>query len=146
MILEITGALLFVILFLAIFVSVIYPMITGNSKAIVLNESEHSLRFVRLKKHGKFITHGSSAYMPHTFWIRERWSGLKVTRYLILRDTDPRPLVITEAGFVPVPMDSAMLSGAIRSDIVTRFLKGGMDWKIVIIVVLVFVVIITAVT
>jgi hypothetical protein len=146
MILEIIGLLIFAIIVLAIFAAVIYPMITGNTKGIVLDEKERSLRFVNLKKKGKFYVHGDTAYMPHLFWIRERWNGLKVKRYLILRESDPRPLVIAEGNFVPVPMDSAMLSGAIRSDIVTRFLKGGMDWKIVIIVVLVFVVIVTAVT
>ena len=138
----------FLTVVLAIVVTIILPILRGNCKGILLNEMERTLRFIPLKKHGKLYVHKGTgtAYMPHYFWNRERWFGLKVIRYLILRDSDPRPLAITEGSFVPVPMDSAMLSGAIHSDIVTRFLKGGMDWRIIVIVVLIFVVIVTAIT
>ena len=136
----------FLVVIAAIFATIILPILRGNCKGILLNEMERTLSFIPLKKRGKLYVHKGTAYMPHYFWNRERWFGLKVIRYLILRDTDPRPLAIVEGSFVPVPMDSAMLSGAIHSDIVTRFLKGGMDWKIIVIVVLIFVVIVTAIT
>ena len=120
--------------------------------AIVLDPATTSLRFGKVKvgqetSAGKviFVNKAGAALLKKQIWLRERFGGWKShRRYVLIKEGDPRPLIVDDKGIKPADYDASMFESAITTTIATRFMSKGTDWKVIVIAMLGFIIIVEA--
>ena len=120
-------------------------------RAIVLDTATDTLRYARVKigketKAGKiiFVDKAGAALLRKQVWKKTRkWRADR--RYVLIKEGDPRPLVVDDKGVKPAEYDASMFKAAITTTIATKFLTGGTDWKTLTILLLGFIVLVMAI-
>ncbi len=124
---------------------------------IVYDPQTHEVSFPRIRppKPGPssgIVAVGSGSYIvsgEHTWLERNRkfmrFLPMPDALYISLRRGDPRALALTDGGLAPAPYSAGVFQAALKSQIADRVLRGGLDWKIVVIIGLIAIVAILAV-
>lgn len=128
-----------------IFVVFVAFWFRAKTKAIVLGPGRE-IKFRRLNlgkttSEGRAYSHGGHSYLfgkDADTWNRKRFHGfLPSTEYAILKDGDPRPLDVKDAGLFPAPYTTIVFNKALGSTIPSSILRPKMDWRSIAIILLV---------
>lgn len=115
-------------------------------KGIILDSVSRTLKVRRIREgrmthEGRVVWYGGSANIAGEghVWTKQRFFGLLPDAHLIiLREGDPQPLGL-DGKFAEY--DSAMLGRLLKSNIAYRFMQPGFDWKIVLLILAIVVII-----
>ena len=135
---EAIAGMLFIILIILLFpgVGLLHKM--AKPIAIIINHRTKELRVTGITRKGKIYYTDEGAALERGFplWFQTRFFGLISRKVILLLHGYPAPLGISKENLQTPPVTSEMFKAAIKSDIAIRFLRGGMDWKIIVILML----------
>jgi len=108
-------------------------------RAILLNWDEGTISFSRINRTPETIEVGEKSFPRKDvhFLSKEKWFGLRHARYALFLSDNVCPVVLNENSITTSPISPEKLFSAIREEKSTRFMRHGMDWKIIVIIVLV---------
>lgn len=168
---ELLGGLLGLVVFFVVFRFLILPIIRGNREVIIFSPDGSNMRFERIKERkgiAKFNS-GSVLLKNVRYWNRERWNGYRINKFLLVRENDARPLMITgekakkipkddgvnhtpihldeSAWLSPIPMSADEFDAAIAEHKVVDSLRDkSFDWRLLVMLMLGFIALLGVVT
>jgi len=108
-------------------------------RVILLDPDERVIRILPVTREGRtFYLPGKKALLAADgttqVYHRERWFGLLDSRYVLARERDAALMYVQGLSVDGETMDPGLFHAALKSEIATRFLRGGLDWKVLVIV------------
>lgn len=135
---EVIAIMLLIVLMLLLFPGLGILHWMAKPIAIIINHRTKELRVTGITRKGKiyYTDEGAAIERGRPLWFQTRFHGLITRKIILLLHGYPAPLGIAKEQLYVPPMSAGMFKAAIQSEIAIRFLKGGMDWKIIVIIIL----------